>query len=246
MRPDPGRICPHTGDVDDPTSRSLRLLALLQGGRDWSAAALSARLGVSERSVRRDAQRLRDLGYDVHSRPGPGAGYRLRPGVRVPPLLMEPDEVTTLVTSLLVLESWAPDDPGVATVLAKLEQVLPPGLRRRAAATALATQVVRGDGAPVDWSVVGALADAVASGGRVAFDYVDARGARSRRVVQPHRHLLRRSRWYLVGYDVGREDWRLFRLDRVRDLVAVPGAYDSRDFPFASLEAWLVSDFGRA
>lgn len=231
--------------METPTNRTLQLLALLQTGGEWSVPDLAARMEVSPRTVRRDAQRLRELGYDVHSRPGPGAGYRLRPGTRIPPLLLEADEVTTIITSLLVLEAWNPDDPSAAVARTKLEQTLPPALRRRAAATALSTQILQPPSTPADWVLVGTLADAVAQGGRVAFEYTDQHGRRTTRTIDPYRHVLRKGHWYVVGFDVDRNDWRLFRLDRMREARTLAGTYTPRDFPATSVEAWLASDFGR-
>ena len=232
--------------MDTPSNRTLRLLSLLQTGGEWRVPELAARLEVSARTVRRDAQRLRDLGYDVHSRPGPGAAYRLRPGTRIPPLLLDADEVTTIITALLVLETGDPDDPAPAVARAKLEQTLPPALRRRAAATALSTQILQPETAAVDWALVGTLADAVAQGSRLTFDYTDQHGLETQRVIEPHRHFLRQSHWYVVGFDVDRDDWRLFRLDRIRSARTLPGTHAGHEFPFASIEAWLASDFGRA
>lgn len=233
--------------MDAPSNRTLLLLSLLQSGGEWSVPALAERLAVSPRTVRRDAHRLRDLGYDVRSRPGPGAGYRLRPGTRIPPLLLDADEVTAIVTGLLVLEAWSPDDdPGAAVIRGKLEQVLPAALRRRAAATAMSTQILRADPAPTDWAMIGTLADAVAQGGRITFAYTDQHERASQRLVAPHRHVLRGGHWYLVGFDVDRDDWRLFRLDRIRDTHPVPGSFAAHPFPFASVEDWLTSDFGRS
>lgn len=232
--------------MENPTARTLRLLSLLQGGGTWPLATLARRLEVSERTVRRDAQRLRELGYDVAARPGPGAGYRLRPGLAIPPLLFTEDEVGAIIAGLRLLEAWAPDDPAVTTTAGKLDQVLPRRLRRRAAATALATQVLHRAVVPVDWALVGVLADAVADGSRVRFEYADRRGRRSTRLVEPYRHVLREGSWYLVGFDVDRDDWRLFVLDRVHGLTVVPGGSGRRDFPAASLEEWLATDFGRA
>lgn len=246
MRPVSGRIVSDHGVVDSPSNRTLHLLSLLQTGGDWSADALAERLGVSPRTVRRDAQRLRELGYDVQSRPGPGAGYQLRPGTKIPPLLLSPDEVATIITSLLVLETWTPDDPSASVARAKLEQTLPPALRRRAVATAISTQILHEPPAPVDWALVGTLSDAVAQGARVSFDYQDQHGRESTRVVEPHRHVLRKRQWYVIGFDIDRDDWRLFRLDRMQSTSILPGVHAHREFPFASIEEWLVSDFGRS
>ena len=231
--------------MESPSNRTLRLLSLLQTGGEWSAHALAERLEVSHRTVRRDAQRLRDLGYDVHSRPGPGAGYRLRPGTKVPPLLLSADEVATIITSLLVLETWTPGDPSASVARSKLAQTLPPSLRRRAEATAMSTQIMHESPAPVDWAVAGTLSDAVAQGARVGFDYTDQRGRQSARVMEPHRHFLRKRRWYVVGFDIDADDWRLFRLDRMQSPHIIAGVHTPREFPFASIESWLTSDFGR-
>lgn len=245
MRPVSGRILGDHGSVDSPSNRTLHLLSLLQTGGDWSVDALAERLDVSPRTVRRDVQRLRDLGYDVQSRPGPGAGYHLRPGTKIPPLLLTADEVATIITSLLVLETWTPDDPSAALARSKLEQTLPPALRRRAVATAISTQILHEPPAPVDWALVGTLSDAVAQGGRVSFAYTDQHGQESDRVVEPYRHFLRKRQWYVVGFDIDRGDWRLFRLDRMRSIGILPGVHAHREFPFASIEDWLISDFGR-
>lgn len=245
MRPEPGRIFAEYGEVDTPSTRTLQLLSLLQTGREWSTSDLSVRLQVSQRSVRRDVQRLRELGYDVQSRPGPGAGYRLRPSMKIPPLLLSPDEISTIITSLLVLEAWAPGDSSISAARSKLEQVLPPNLRQRAAATAISTQILHEEPAPVDWALVGILADAVATGARVRFGYIDQHGSESHRTVEPYRHLLRQRHWYLVGYDTDRDDWRLFRLDRMHAATTIPGPHRSQEFPFDSIVLWLASNFGK-
>ncbi|WP_217182774.1 YafY family protein [Streptomyces sp. AC495_CC817] len=231
--------------MESPSTRSLELLALLQSGREWAVRDLAARLQVSERTVRRDAMRLRGMGYDIGSRPGPGAAYTLRPGMRIPPLLLDADEVSTIITSLMVLEAWLPGDATAATARTKLEQVLPGGLRRRAAAVALSTQVIREAPMSVDWELVGTIADAVAQGARLAFDYTDQHGRRSNRLVEPYRHLLRQQHWYLIAFDVERDDWRLFRLDRMQAPSISPTSHERRPFPWESIDDWLTSDFGR-
>lgn len=225
--------------------RTLHLLALLQNGGDWPTAALARRLEVSERTVRRDAQRLRDLGYDVRARPGPGAGYRFHPGVKIPPLLFSEDEISAMVTGLSILGAWTQDEPTVNATLAKLDQVLPHKLRRRAAATASATRVLQRPTAVIDGVMIGVIADAVAADARIQFGYTDQRGRQSTRTVEPFRHVLRQGRWYLVGFDLNRDDWRLFCLDRIQELQTLPGTFRPHDFPDHSLERWLTTDFGR-
>jgi predicted DNA-binding transcriptional regulator YafY len=229
----------------DPTSRTLRLLALLQSGGDWTAADLAERLGTSVRTVRRDTQRLRRLGYSVGARPGPGSTYRLTPGVDVPPLLFTADEITAVVAGLHLIRAWLPSEAVAASALRKLDQVLPRVLRRRAAATDLATEVLQQPEAGIAPATVGVIADAVAEDGRLRFDYVDQDGQASTRLVEPYRHFLRAGHWYLVAFDVNRDDWRTFRLDRVADLARVPGTYPPHEFPDPSLERWLTTDFGR-
>ncbi|GGU06534.1 helix-turn-helix transcriptional regulator [Streptomyces violascens] len=230
----------------DPTLRTLTMLTLLQSGGEWTAADLAERLGASIRTVRRDAQRLRRLGYTVEARPGPGSAYRLSPGVKVPPMLFSADEITALVAGLHLIRAWLPDDAVAPSALLKLDQILPRPLRRRAAATDLATEVLQQPGAVVAAATVGVIADAVAADGRLRFRYVDQHGRPSTRLVEPHRHCLRAGQWYLVAFDVDRDDWRLFRLDRISGISSVAGAHRPHEFPDESIEHWLTTDFGRA
>lgn len=247
MRPVPVRIWDHNGVMESPSSRALRLLSLLQSGRAWRAADLAHHLEIGNRTLRRDVSRLRSLGYEILAAPGPGGGYTLVPGVKIPPLLLDADEVSSIVTGLLVLEAGS-IDPAAMAVRTKLEQLLPPRLRRRAAAVAFATQVIGVPTPAPDWEIVGVLADAVAEGHQVRFTYTDASGCTSDRHVVPYRHVLRRGTWYLIAYDTDRAAWRLFRLDRVQN--AVPHTLPTRlvvpDFPDTSIENWLATDFGRA
>lgn len=229
--------------MDSPSTRSLELLTLLQSRREWTAHDLAVRLRASERTVRRDVMRLRSMGYDVSSRPGPGAVYTLRPSMKIPPLLLNADEISTIITSLVALEAWLPDDATAATARTKLEQVLPGKLQRRAAAVALSTQVLREAPASVDWELVGTIADAVATSARLAFAYTDQHGRHSRRTVEPYRHVLRQQHWYLVAYDLDRDNWRLFRLDRMQASTTLPGPHESRVFSWDSIENWITSNF---
>lgn len=232
--------------MDSPSSRALLLLSVLQTGRAWSASELARHFDIADRTVRRDIARLRSLGYHIHSTPGPHGAYRLIPGVKIPPLLLDADEVCSLVTGLLVLEAGSAN-PTTTAVRAKLEQLLPPSLRRRAAATGLATQIITPSSGPADWALLGTLAEAVAEGQHLQFTYTDQAGRVSRRQVRPHRHILRQSLWYLVAFDTQQEDWRLFRIDRMQGAVPqeAPRASQVPDFPHPSIEKWLTSDFGR-
>lgn len=234
------------GLVQSPSSRALLLLSLLQTGRAWSAADLAQRLDIATRTVRRDIARLRSLGYDVRSAPGPGGTYRLVPSVRIPPLLLDADEVCSLVTGLLLLEAGS-EDEAVTAVRVKLEQLLPATLRHRAVATALATHVLTPAAGPANWPLLGLLAEAVAEGQHLRFTYTDRHGCVSERHVRPYRHVLREGTWYLIAYDVQCTDWRLFRLDRIQHATVNPAPIgaDVPDFPSASIQNWLHSDFGR-
>jgi predicted DNA-binding transcriptional regulator YafY len=165
--------------------------------------------------------------------------------VKIPPLLFTEDEVGAVAAGLRVLEAWAPKDPAMAAAAAKLEQVLPRRLRRRARAMALSTRVLRGAQPAIEIAAIGILADAMADSSRVQFAYMDQHGRPSTRHTEPYRHILRRDHWYLIAFDLERDDWRLFRLDRLRNVTTTPGGAAPRAFPDTSLEHWLTSDFGR-
>lgn len=152
---------------------------MLQTRRAWTAADFAQRLDIADRTVRRDVARLRSLGYDIRSAPGPGGTYRLVPSVRIPPLLLDADEVCSLVTGLLLLGASGVD--GAATVRTKLGQLLPPKLRQQASATALATHVITPVAVPVDWRLLGVLAEAVAQAQYLRFTYTDQHGMVSER-----------------------------------------------------------------
>lgn len=232
--------------MDNPSSRSLRLLALLHTGRRWTVAELASRLGVASRTVRRDVARLRTLGYDVQSHPGAGGAYALAPSIKIPPLLLDADEVCTLVTGLLLLEAGHADD-SATIVRTKLEQLLPPSLRQRAVATAAATQILTATHS-VHRPALGRIADTIAAGEHLGFAYTDQHGRVSNRVVQPYRQVLRNGVWYLIAHDAQRDDWRVFRIDRIHEpepCSPAPG-HQAHHFPHESIQHWLHSDFGRA
>ena len=246
MRPVPGLIMTENRSMDSPSARSLRLLALLHTGRQWTVADLSRRLKVAPRTVRRDVARLRTLGYDVQSHPGPGGSYALASSIKIPPLLLNADEVCALVTGLLILEACLEDD-NATTVRTKLERLLPPSLRQRAVATAAATQILTAT-QTVHWPALGMIADTVAIGQLLGFAYTDQHGHASNRIVQPYRQVLRNGIWYLIAYDTQRDDWRLFRVDRIQEPAPrTPAArYEAHPFPDESIQHWLLTDFGRA
>jgi len=249
MRPHLDRIYDHDACVGsehtDPTARTLSLLSLLQTGRPWTVTDLAVRLAVSGRTMRRDLGRLRGLGYQVRTRPGPGGAVRLLASSAVPPLLFDDDEVLAVVAGLRLAGERLGADDAAGRAHAKLERLLPPRLAVRAAAAAAVTEVVPGVTPAVDLRTFGLLADAAAEQGRVSFAYRRRSGSESFRVVDPVRLVVRRGQWYLLAVDVDRDDWRTFRLDRVRDTERVPGTYARRDLPAASVQAYLHSDFAR-
>jgi predicted DNA-binding transcriptional regulator YafY len=221
----------------DPTVRLLRLLALLQQRSEWSSAQLAERLEVTDRTVRRDVTRLRDLGYAVDAAPGRDGGYRLRAGSALPPLVLDDDEAVVLAIGLRVatLTGLAGSGETAVSALAKLEELLPARLRDRV--TALGEDVVSltvpGTDA-VDPAVLAALALACRRRERVALGYTDARGVATRRDVDPHRVVHAGRRWYLVAHDVRRDVWRTFRVDRVTEVQPLGGRVAFVDPPDAA------------
>jgi predicted DNA-binding transcriptional regulator YafY len=203
------------------TTRALSLLNLLQTHRHWPGSELAARLGVTERTVRRDVERLRDLGYRIESSPGATGGYRLEAGSAVPPLLLTDEEAVAIAIGLRVAASQrlvgGPET--TLTALAKLEQVLPAPLRRRVNALAESVQPSGiASGAAVSSHVLGELALACRDHERVRFTYTAASGEVTRRRVEPHALAPADRHWYLLCWDVERDDWRTFRVDRLSDV----------------------------
>ena len=204
----------------DPSARLLRLLSLLQTPREWPGTELAARLGVTTRTIRRDIDRLRELGYPVHAAHGSTGGYRLTAGTAMPPLLLDDDEATAIAIGLRTAAAGAVTGVEDASLraLAKLEQVLPHRVRHRVAAlTEAAVALPPQDGAPpaADPDVLALLAAACVTREKVRFAYTAAGGRRTRRLAQPHRLVTAARRWYLVAYDEDRADWRTFRADRI-------------------------------
>lgn len=203
----------------ETSARLLRLLSLLQAHRDWSGAELAERLGVTPRTVRRDVDKLRELGYPVNASPGTGGGYQLGAGAELPPLLLDDEEAVAVAVGLRTAAGHGVEGIGETSVraLAKLEQVLPNRLRRRVSALgAFTVPMLRGpDALTVDPGVLTELAGACRDSERVRFAYRAHDGSVSRRVVEPHRLVCTERRWYLVAWDLDRADWRTFRADRI-------------------------------
>ncbi|GAA2009959.1 WYL domain-containing protein [Nocardiopsis rhodophaea] len=204
--------------MSDASTRLLRLLSLLQSRRDWPCADLAERLGVTPRTVRRDVQRLRDLGYPVHGTPGVAGGYRLGAGAVLPPLLLDDDEAVAVAVGLRTAAGGSVTGIEEVSVraMAKLEQVLPARLRRRANALHTFTVPLLRAAATVDADVLTAIAGACRDSERVRFGYRNHAGEESRRTVEPHRLVNASGRWYLLAWDIDRDDWRTFRVDRIQ------------------------------
>ncbi|RVX43236.1 putative DNA-binding transcriptional regulator YafY [Nonomuraea polychroma] len=201
----------------ETSARLLKLLSLLQAHREWSGPELSARLGVSTRTIRNDIERLRSLGYPVHATPGVAGGYRLGAGAALPPLLLDDEEAVAVAVGLGRAAGGGVEGIEETSVraLVKLEQVLPSRLRRRVNALNAYTVQIPGNGPLVSPEVLTTIANAARDHERLRFDYTGHDGETSVRNVDPYRLVHRRGRWYLVGYDVERQDWRTFRVDRV-------------------------------
>jgi predicted DNA-binding transcriptional regulator YafY len=218
--------------VRDTSSRLLDLLSLLQARRDWPGAELAARLEVSGRTIRRDVERLRALGYPVESLTGPAGGYRLQAGTAMPPLLLDEDEAIAIAVGLRTAAraSVAGIEETSIRALVKLEQVLPAHLRRRVAAIGSATIAAPAAGPTVDPQDLTTIAAACRDSESLRFAYRSRDGTQSRREIEPHALVNLGRRWYVVGWDRGREGWRTFRVDRVGRPV-VSGRFRPRRLP---------------
>ncbi|WP_169983951.1 YafY family protein [Microbispora sp. H10836] len=220
------------------STRTLRLLSLLQTHRYWQGSELAERLGVSVRTLRRDIDRLRELGYPVEAQRGVDGGYQLAAGAALPPLVIDDEEAVALAVGLQTAVQGAVE--GIAEssvrVLAKVVQVMPTRLRHRVEALRTMTVPAGWDGhAPtsVDPDVLTTVALACRDHERLRFTYTPADGRRTDRHVEPHRLVRLGRRWYLVAYDLTRHDWRSFRVDRLAEPEGSGSRFRPRDLPAA-------------
>jgi predicted DNA-binding transcriptional regulator YafY len=227
--------------MTETSSRLLELLSLLQARREWQGAELAQRLEVSGRTLRRDIERLRQLGYPVESLTGPAGGYKLRAGTAMPPLLLDDDEAVAIAVGLRTAAraSVAGIEETALQALVKLEQVLPAHLRRRVRALGAATITPPADGPTVDPQHLTVIAAACRDSERLRFAYQSRDGTDSRREVEPHSIVNLGRRWYLVAWDRGREDWRTFRVDRLDRPASTGVGFDPRKLPTKDAAAYV-------
>jgi predicted DNA-binding transcriptional regulator YafY len=227
--------------MTETSGRLLQLLSLLQARRDWAGAELADRLSVSGRTIRRDVERLRRLGYPVDSLTGPAGGYRLRAGTAMPPLLLDDEEAIAIAVGLRTAAraSVTGIEETAVRALVKLEQVLPRHLRRRVQALGAATVSPPLGGPTVDPQHLSVIAAACRDSERLRFAYRSRDGTDSRREVEPHAVVNLGRRWYLLAWDRRREDWRSFRIDRVARPVSTGVRFTARSLPGKDAAAFV-------
>lgn len=212
----------------------LELLALLQVRHRWAGDELADRLGISPRTLRRDIDRLRDLGYPVHADRGVDGGYQLGAGTKMPPLLLSDDEAVAMAIGLRT----AANQPisGIAEssmgALIKVGQILTPRLQSRVESITTGLDPRSSTEAePIALDTLTSLARASRDSERVRFTYRTVNGEESERHVEPHHVIPLNQRWYLVAWDLDRDDWRSFRLDRITDAVSTARRFAPRRLP---------------
>ncbi|MBA8929412.1 putative DNA-binding transcriptional regulator YafY [Kutzneria viridogrisea] len=229
--------------------RMLRLLSLLQGRREWSGTELAERLGVTGRTIRRDVERLRALGYPVDGTTGTAGGYRLASGRDLPPLLLDDDEAVAVAVGLLSAAgtSLTGIEESSVRALAKLQQVLPTRLRSQVAAvTDTVMPIVHRDGPQIDPTMLAVLAASCRDKEVLAFEYENRDGTTTSRRVEPHGLVTIHRRWYLVAYDPARTGWRTFRVDRMVDPRPTRHRFAPRELPAADAAAYVASTIAQA
>ncbi len=228
----------------DVTERMLALLSTLQTGRSFSGEELTLRLSVSPRTLRRDVDRLRGYGYPVETQPGPGGFYRLAAGRTMPPLVLDDDEAVATLLALASLAAVGPSteggiDDAATRAYGKLDQFLPARLRPRMVSIRASLETSPQRAPSVTAHQLSIVAEAIVHRETMSFTYMDARGERTDRRVEPYRQVHHLLRWYLLAWDIEREDWRVFRLDRVTDPLRTGDRYAPRPLPAESASEYL-------
>ncbi|MDG4832925.1 WYL domain-containing protein [Solwaraspora sp. WMMD1047] len=231
------------------SARLLALLSLLQARRDWSGTALADRLEISLRTVRRDVDRLRELGYPIRTVKGPDGGYRLDAGAQLPPLLFDDDQAIAIAVALqLVTGSGAGVQEGAARALTTLRQVMPARLRHRLdmmRITVVEQPTTRPE-EPVSTAVLTAVGAAVQAREVLRFDYAPAGAAPhadAPRRVEPHHLITWNGRWYLVAWDLDRGDWRTYRADRINPRTPTGPRFTPRQLPAPDVATFVAGRF---
>jgi predicted DNA-binding transcriptional regulator YafY len=232
------------GTMHGTSGRLLKLLSLLQTRRDWPGAELADRLEVSPRTIRRDVERLRELGYPVDASTGPFGGYRLHAGTAMPPLLLDDDEAVAIAVGLRTAAgaSVTGIEETAIRALVKLEQVLPSHLRRRVNALQSVTSTLPASGPTVDPEALTAIAGACRDSERLRFAYRARDKTESQRIVEPHSLVNLGRRWYLVAWDCDRDDWRTFRVDRLERPSPAGARFTPRDLPGDDPAAYVAAN----
>jgi predicted DNA-binding transcriptional regulator YafY len=232
----------------DTSARTLRLLSLLEARRYWPGAELAGRLQVSARTLRRDVDRLRELGYPIQAQRGVDGGYQLAAGTALPPLVVDDEEAVALAFGLQLATQGAEDTAEASMrALTKVIQVMPARLRRRVEALSAATvSAAWGSTAQiaVDPAILTTTAMACRDTERLRFSYTAASGEQTDRHVEPYRLVLLGRRWYLVSYDLTRQDWRSFRLDRLAEPRGTGARFRPRELPAADAAAFVQAAIG--
>jgi predicted DNA-binding transcriptional regulator YafY len=238
------------------SARLLRLLSLLQSRPHWAGTTLAADIGVHPRTLRRDIDRLRELGYPIQASSGVAGGYAFRAGRALPPLLLDDEEAlaAALALRMAVTGTISGIEQTAITAMVKLEQVMPARLRRRLDALRTSILPIDQAGPVVDAALLATLASACRDQLQLRFDYADRQGQPSHRQVEPQGVVHAERRWYLVAWDTLRTDWRTFRIDRMTSAPEVgahfrprpgPANGDLRAFVIASLSLGPYGDEAR-
>lgn len=226
----------------ETSARLLRLLSLFQARRYWSGAELSERLEVTARTLRRDVDRLRSLGYPVNSTSGTAGGYQLGAGATLPPLLLDDDEAVAVAVGLRTAASGTVTGMEEASVraLSKLRQVLPSRLRRRVTALHSFILPLVNTGPTVDAEMLTVIASACRDYEKLQFNYKSREGTASTRDVEPHRLVHTGRRWYLAAWDLDRDNWRTFRVDRIEPRITTGQRFMPRKPPDGDFAAYVA------